>query len=152
MSAPHLLVDLPANREGSWKLTEGIVCPHCCKPTRYFLLFGPAPDEYGRTIRSYIGYCDRCHSEFEVTQFQVGQLWPMHRCRLDGQEWKVIQPLPEPPLVQTGPGGDFSRAYSTEQLEAIVEKATKCLVDCGKIIATVRDSMKKEPRTNTNGH
>ncbi|MCE5184955.1 MAG: hypothetical protein LLF76_02375 [Planctomycetaceae bacterium] len=138
MSAPHLLVDLPSNREGSWKLTEGIVCPRCCKPTRYFLLFGPAPDEYGRTIRSYIGYCDLCHSEFEVTQFQVGQLWPMHRCRLDGQEWKVIQPLPEP-VVQTGPGGDYVQRMTDEDLNA---KCDGIIAACIKKIGELGDLMK----------
>lgn len=132
-------MDLPINREASWRQTVGIVCPHCCKQTADFILFGPARDNYGRILRSYIGRCADCGISFEVEQYSVGDLWPMYAYRIDRQPRTVLQELPEP-LLATGPGGEYVRAMTDAEVDSRMDVI---ISKCAAILNMVTDVLKQ---------
>lgn len=115
----EMIIHLRPNLAGSNKETAGVVCPVCFKPITRFNLYGPDEDGFGRTLRSYIGYCDRCRDGFEVVQFAAFGVWPMAAYHLDRRDWVTCQDLPKitpkpvAPVI-TGPGGDYYKGYTPE--------------------------------------
>jgi hypothetical protein len=103
-----------------------VVCPDCFTPVPWATIQQPGTDRYGRTLRTYYGWCFRCNKGAEVIQVLSGDRWPIHKfrsydliddaaCRTTG-EWVILTPLPQPPLVQHGPGGDYDRPFDGESL------------------------------------
>jgi len=130
------------------KPKAGYVCPKCFRE-----LMGPAvsgkQDQYGRTTRSYFGWCVNCDVGFEAIQFKQGDTkfgWLIHKYRffkiLEGSDkpqpvtaWLTMNELPEPALVVIGPGGDFNQHYdfNTETFK-LLQALKKALDSTNKII------------------
>jgi len=104
----------------------GVICPQCCKPLPYPLLY-PQYRAEGRDYRTYQGYCFACRRGFIAVQFAgLSGAWILHKYLpytlqnnipfCDGQWATVIEPPPLPqaetPPVMTGPGGDFQNGYT----------------------------------------
>lgn len=143
---------------------SGVVCPHCFKLLERFHLFGPEPNEYGLNRRAYLGYCQHCNQSAEVQQYEYGKVWCIHCFRLTGaQDWTTVNPLPDPaprvytgseikntftqtpnqtpppPVIKTGPGGDYTQDISDEQLESMLKQATEIFNKMGKLLLDLVD-------------
>jgi len=91
-----------------------VICPTCLKPLLAHSIFHDESDKYGRHIRRYMGWCCNCNCGFEVAQFEKEGRWFIHQFRYYAQavpkgDWQLITPLPEPPVVMTGPGEGYFR-------------------------------------------
>ena len=98
---------------------DGCVCPQCYKHLRAPVVTEGGGDRYGRRMRSYAGMCFECLQGCRVTQFEQDGKWLInsylpHRYEagkfIGISDWIEVNPLPEPPAVVTGPGGDFDKA------------------------------------------
>jgi hypothetical protein len=111
----------------------GCICPKCLRE-----LTGPTmsgeKDRYGRTTRTYFGWCLACDIGFEVVQFKLENVGPSTKLRagwlinkyrlfkmLEGSEkpqpvtqWLVMNPLPEPAPVVTGQSQEFDKPFTLE--------------------------------------
>jgi len=100
---------------------KDVVCPVCFRPTlsaglKYY------DDRYGRNLRRYLGWCRDCLKGFEVIQFARDNRWVIHKYQLylygfkTGKSFRktiskeqILNDLPEPAPVVTGPGGDYDK-------------------------------------------
>jgi len=117
----------------SCKKSIGVICPRCYKSLQGHSIFKQGTDRYGRHLRSYLGWCTHCNTGFEVEQFQRDEKWRLHRHRyyatsiaggqsLPSSRWVVVEELPEPAPVVTGPGGEYSTDFQldTEYLKVFM--------------------------------
>ncbi len=97
-------------------IVDGCVCPQCFKHLRAPVVTGHPIDRYGPRTRSYAGMCFVCCQACRVFQFEQDGKWLIHRHLVhryeSGQfiaygDWITVNPLPEPPAVLNGPGGDY---------------------------------------------
>jgi hypothetical protein len=134
----------------------GVLCPQCSSPLPY-----PIVDQSfhidGQEYRSWWGYCFHCRKGFIAIQLRgLAAGWLLYKYltyRLinnvpvaDGQ-WIMVTPLletaakpviaPAPPVIQTGPGGDFTNQTDDKKLLAILEKANHTLSDLSKVISEI---------------
>ncbi len=95
---------------------DGCVCPQCFKPLKAPLVVDHPADRYGRQTRTYVGMCFACRQACEVIQFDQDGKWLIHKHLVhryeSGQfiaygDWIEVNPLPKPPAVLNGPGGDY---------------------------------------------
>jgi len=100
---------------------DGCVCPQCYKPLKAPAITDGGADRYGRKLRSYAGMCFECRRGCRVVQFELDGKWLLHAYlphryeagRFVGVgDWIEVNPLPDPPAVVTGPGGDFDKALN----------------------------------------
>ena len=117
-SHAHDSQDLMADTTASLTV-DGCVCPQCFRPLKAPAVTGGGIDRYGRRIRSYAGMCFECRQGCRVEQFEADGKWLIHSYlphryesgRFVGYgDWIEVNPLPEPPAILTGPGGDFDKA------------------------------------------
>ena len=95
------------------------ICPICFKPMAYPRIEAVA-DRYGREIRQCLGFCTMCHLGSEAIQFKRDGRWVIHKyqvyayvgevthCQAAGK-WVMLNQLPEPAPIVTGPGGEFDQ-------------------------------------------
>jgi len=126
--------------------TPGVVCPNCFMPMKFYTLYGPG-ESAGVPVRSYLGHCLRCGKTTEVQQFESMGVWLIHQWRLADGEWVQVQSLPEPPVVQTGPGGDFVCTLSDDQLKGMLVKATETLNKLGHVVADILGILRERKNT-----
>lgn len=97
----------------------GCVCPQCFRPLKAPSLTEYPRDRYAPPMRSYAGMCFQCRQACRVVQFKRDGKWLIHsylRHRYESGayigvgDWIVVNPLPAPPAVLTGPGGDYDKA------------------------------------------
>jgi hypothetical protein len=97
---------------------EGCVCPQCFKPLKAPSVTESPPDRYGIKLRSYAAMCFTCGQACKVIQFEADGKWIILSYRIHLYEsgrffgygdWITVNPLPEPPAVMTGPGGDYDK-------------------------------------------
>lgn len=106
-----------------------IVCPKCLVHLKKeeCLVQDEKEDGYNRTIRTYYGWHLKCNTGCQVIQFKQDGIWLIHKFRLytltDEKvrygDWIIGNPLPNPPLVMTGPGGDFTASRDEEIIGAM---------------------------------
>jgi len=113
----------------------GAICPLCFKPVERpnFLAIDPGGTaRYLRhAVRRYFGWCSHCQEGFEVIQFAAGDKWHFHKYQLyeyddagrqeAKSDWVRVEPLPEPPVLQFGPGGDFAEPIGDDELRTELE-------------------------------
>jgi len=136
--------------------TNGVICPKCKRMVSARTICNAREDRYGRTMRTYLGWCDRegCRAGFEVIQFAIGDDWHIHKYRyyavdlpvgmpMPSKQWHVVNPLPAPAPVVTGPGGEYSHAIeiSTDsflkQIQLSLSKLAEAIT--GMIVARAID-------------
>ena len=95
------------------------VCPVCFELLTVPSFLPIDHTRYTPELRRYFGWCFGCKRGFCVIQFKRGDRWVIHKYQAyvqTGKEktehkplgpWKILNELPDPPLVLTGPGGDF---------------------------------------------
>lgn len=101
------------------------ICPHCYRPIRDCSMLPEKNTRAGYLTRTYYAWCESCKSGSEVVQFKTKgcERWHIHKFRqyeyeLNGDKpiakegWVIVQGLPQPPLVMTGPGGEFDEPIS----------------------------------------
>lgn len=103
----------------------GAICPACLQPAHACVF--RETNEQGRQIRAYMSWCWGCDKGFEVEQFRLAGIWHIHRYRLYQAgaqktlgDWQNVLDLPAAaavPLVQFGPGGDFTEGYDPAGLK-----------------------------------
>jgi hypothetical protein len=106
-----------------------VICPNCFQIPPGVTLFNPVTDRYGRTTRSYFGWCIECHQGFEVVQYQQAGRWFIHKYRFwhaampEGLNvpdwWNKVNELPDPPVVLTGPCGEYDQAIKEKQIKTV---------------------------------
>ena len=110
---------------------EGAVCPQCFKPLKAPSITPGGDDPYGRRTRSYAGFCFDCRTGCRVVQFERDGRWAInsyqpHRYEngafIGVGDWIVVNPLPEPPLLTTGPGGDYTKHYTEDDIDRAIEQ------------------------------
>ena len=114
------------------------VCPVCFKPT-WPAVMEPEAVAEGVRRRAYSCWCEQCDigggAGFIVVQFYDGGRWRIEKYisikplyQFDGP-WQIIQeaiPNDETePLIQTGPGGDYQKTFTAEQITAVFEQYGK---------------------------
>ena len=159
----QLIMMLPPNTAESFQFTDDVVCACCHKPINAFSLFGPKIGPDGINHRMYLGYCSECDKAFEVEQFQNGR-WRIHRYKIEDGQWIILQPLPtadsplpnveacppmpsvKPPLIKTGPGGNFTNEISEAELESLLQQATTVQASLGKFLMQLVDIIRAKKR------
>lgn len=96
-------------------------------------------NEAGLETREFIGHCDRCGRDFEVVQERPrGQaLWRPTRFRMAAADepfgpWYRVEgpgfapgaPPAPTPVLRLGPGGDYARSVSDEDLAGFLQSLT----------------------------
>ena len=119
-----------------------IICPRCYKPLSGYSMRDRGQDRYARELRCYMGWCTHCNLGSEVVQFLSGDRWTLHKWRYyahiglknsPSTAWQVVTKLPDPPVVVTGPGGDYDKAYDPETIE-LVKTVLHALKGCAKTV------------------
>ena len=108
---------------------DGCVCPQCYKSLKAPVVTeGDGDSRYGRRTRSYAGMCFECLQGCRVVQFERDGKWIINSYLLHRYEsgafvgyggWVEVNPLPLPPAVLNGPGGDFDKAPDPDYDPAI---------------------------------
>ncbi len=136
---------------------DGCVCPQCYRPLKAPSVADGGTNRYGVRVRDYNGFCFHCRRGCVVVQFKQDGKWLIHSFRPLRYEsgkfvgfepdWVEVTPLPEPPVVMTGPGGDFVKvpdpdydpAFSAIQGAAgFLRQATNAIGELLKIIEKLR--------------
>ncbi|RKY08447.1 MAG: hypothetical protein DRP56_04130 [Planctomycetota bacterium] len=144
---------LPPNIEASYQYTDGVVCACCHKSINAFSLFGPTVDpSSGLMRRMYLGHCVRCGQSFEVEQFEADGAWLIYRYRIEGGQWYQLQSLPEPPLVTTGPGGEFTKTLSAPELDLKTKQLLESFVEIQRSLCGVLHGLMDSVKHDTNNH
>lgn len=139
---------------------KDVVCPDCFQCCSWPSVTRPTTDKYGRTTRTYYGWCEGCGWGFEVIQFEKSGRWIIHRYRYydradpsgtkgPARQWQVLAELPEAPVVMTGPGGDFcnpielkSEAQFDEAMKKILQNAQVTMNKLAGVLMEVMNLMK----------
>ena len=121
----------------------GVVCPACYKKLIAASIVGGGFDKrYQSCVRTYFGWCFECSHGYEVIQFEKDGNWLIHKymdytinaqthhSRPSGK-WQVLCSLPEPPLVMTGPGGDYVKPMNIKptKLDVEIEKTLRSIIE-----------------------
>ncbi len=138
---------------------QGAVCPSCFRPLPYPHVH-PEYSADGHTFRMVQGWCFNCHRGAIIIQFRgMAGKWHIHKftaydiadnipIALDGGQWTVLCDLPPaqqptPPVVQTGPGGEYIKRITEDDLNKEIYLLAKLagIMDSCKSILT--DLIKK---------
>lgn len=103
---------------------EGVICPQCYEHLPYPVIMDDGTDNYGRELRTYFGWCFKCNKGCQTVQFKRDDKWFIHKyqlailedariCRLKS-EWQIVNVLPEPAPIITGPGGEYNNHINLE--------------------------------------
>lgn len=107
------------------RLIPSMVCP-VCKNTIPFphILPRQEPTRYGFKIRSFFDWCFNCDQGVQNNAFVHNGVWVLYKWRLfmfDAKDkliikkWVIENELPVP-IVLVGPGGDYDKSYSCDNL------------------------------------
>jgi len=112
-------------QQGFQKTIADVVCPKCYNSIPYPSMPEQGhTDRYGRTIRTYFGWCFKCGLGHQVIQFLQYGKWHIHKyqtyrlvsnenCKPFG-DWIIVNELPEPAPVVLGPGGDYDKQINLD--------------------------------------
>ncbi len=136
------------------------ICPQCFKPLKAPTVTVSPRDRYGTRLRDYTGMCFDCGESCRVIQFERDGKWFIHSYLRHHYEsgafvgygdWTIIKPLPEPPAVLNGPGGDFGKVpdpsydpaiSAIEAISSLILLTTQAL---GNILEELTRSHNNEP-------
>lgn len=139
---------------------DGCVCPQCFKHLRAPVVTDHPIDRHSPRTRSYAGMCFVCRQACRVFQFAQDGKWLIHKHLVhryeSGQfiaygDWITVNPLPIPPAVLTGPGGDFDKVpdpsydpaiSAIEAISSLMLLTTQAL---GNILEELTRSHNNEP-------
>ena len=137
-------------------MNGSIVCPECFVQIPGTKVLPTQINRYHTEFRTYLGYCTKCSSGYEVIQFKKKDHWlinkyqkypikqigsdggsllgPMNtlpgivQCRPSGK-WTTLYELPEPAPVLTGPGEEYDEGFTPETSELLgkLQKALNCI-------------------------
>jgi hypothetical protein len=152
--------ELNMSTERQIKKDIDIVCPICFKSVEPSQSEGDFLAD-GVRRRSYSAWCPQCSLSgqgYIVIQFYHGGRWriekfiPVKPLFIFSGDWQHIQdPIPQQaeaqaaPVLQFGPGGDFSDATTDEQLTSAIETCKSLLTqlaDCGRLINDILHNRK----------
>ncbi len=112
--------EAPPAQDSDDMTVDGCVCPQCYKPLKVPSVTDAGTNRYGIRVRDYNGFCFHCRRGCIVIQFAQDDRWLIHSFRPlryesgtfvgFGPDWMIVNPLPEPPPVLNGPGGDYDKA------------------------------------------
>jgi len=124
--------------QGSMIDTAGpyVICPVCGERMKVDILREAVHSRFPEQARrGYWGWCQRCQAGYQVELFRVPDGWRLHRYRLYGYieatatatpkavgQWRLVEPLPDAPVLMIGPGGDYDRPVDGDQIDEVVEK------------------------------
>jgi hypothetical protein len=140
---------------------DGMVCPTCWSTLTNKAAFGPGPGRSMIPLRHYTGWCYTCQSGCDVIQFHRAGKWHMHQVRyfridMPPGDWCQMQPLPTAateaglpdvvtaPALKLGPGGDFAREISDEELKAMLQNVTEIYNKVGHFMIELLDVIKRK--------
>lgn len=137
-----------------------VVCPGCFQSINYANLYGPSPVD-GRTLRSYMGWCFHCDKGYTVIQYRQKSCrpgrdvdWVIHEYlgytlhnntpTMD-TNWMKVNALPpvESPVILTGPGGEYAKAISDEQMAALLQTTTLAYNKLANVLMSIIDILKQ---------
>lgn len=137
------------NELSGCKQVPDVVCPNCFHPMEFPNLYGPAAYD-GHCLRTYLGWCFRCNKGFQAIQYHdaASGRWIIHKYQgymlrnnvpVHDDQWIMLNRLPEmtpaePPLVQTGPGGEYVKQITGEQLDIAIQQTALLLNKIGHLI------------------
>jgi len=136
-------------------IEKEFVCPECFISIWGTGVITEIPDPYGRVMRRYFGYCEKCGFGWEVVQFKRDGRWLINKyhavSRCDGLPfasgcWEILNILPEPAAVVTGPGGDYIKPMEIKTTDVI----RRCIDTC-RTLANVFTDLLKIQEKNENG-
>ena len=139
------------------KFTADVICPKCYQRLPYPTVVGKGTDRYGRTLRTYFGWCFDCNIGSQAIQFKKEDKWFIHKFllyRLEDQQckpaggWHIIceLPEPEPEPIMLGPGGDFTvpvEVGTTEDAAGLVDKMIKLAKMLTRSMECMIEALKK---------
>ena len=116
-------------------------------------MFGPGEDGYGRNRRIYFGHCLHCDTSAEVQQFERMGQWLIHRHKIDDyEEWVEMNLLPDLPVIQTGPGGDYAQQISDAELEATLIQTQRTADQLARVLIELVDIIKGRKQRHADKH
>lgn len=123
-------MDKKNGTKGAAPTVKDAECPRCER-----LLSAPnitpQSDRYDRNIRKCSGWCEDCEAGYQMIQFEYYGRWNTSEYLIyhyvDGKSvpyggWNKVVDLPNPPLVVTGPGGEYDKLMSLKEMEALLDK------------------------------
>ena len=131
------------------------ICPVCFKPINPAVMEQDLLSADGIRRRSYSVWCPECSrggQGYIVIQFYNGGRWriekyiPIRPLYVYDGDWQQVQPpmadnAAEPaPVIQTGPGGDFTAKTTDQKLAAALESYNHLieqLASCGGVIRDI---------------
>lgn len=133
---------------------DGCVCPQCFKPLKAPTVVNHPTDRYSPRTRSYTGMCFACRQGCRVFQFKRDGNWLIHRFQphlyksgafVGYGDWIEVNPLPEPPAVLTGPGGDYDKPLdiTDDPVVKIFRNAFDILSETAKAFGELIQDLKK---------
>lgn len=140
-------------------IVNGCVCPQCYKHLRAPVVTDHPTDRYGPRTRSYAGMCFACRQACRVYQFEQDDKWLIHKHLVHRYEsgtfigigdWIEVNPLPEPPAVLTGPGGDFDKPLdlSDDPVVHLLQSAFDMLAKTAKAFGELLAGLEKLRNTD----
>ncbi len=139
---------------------DGCICSQCYKPLKVPSVTVSPRDRYGTRLRHYNGFCFHCEQGCIVIQFERDSKWLIHSfnpLRYESGkfagigDWIVVNPLPEPPAVLIGPGGDYDKPPDPSYDPAIsaIQGATSGLMKAtnkiGELLKAIEKLRHNEP-------
>jgi len=132
------------NKEQEVGKKTDVVCPKCFKTLNGCAILPAVCDRYGRTTRTYFGWCNECKCGFEGVQFEKDGRWIIHKHRPYGirsrdihyepiDDFVTLNELPEPAPVVVGSGGDYDEQVELKNTE-ILKSLQKTLIKTGELL------------------
>jgi hypothetical protein len=142
------------NNENKLQGLDGVICPICFKPVPPEMM-GTEQVEGGILRREYYSICPTCGVR-HVVQYFCGETnrWFIERhialkpLYLPYGQWAYIckaRPLAaeKSPVIQTGPGGDYQKTVSPEELQGTINMLKQTVIQVGESLLNLRDEIGK---------
>jgi hypothetical protein len=130
-----------------------VVCPICFKPLTCPAIVNDNTDRYGRRLRTYFGWCFECGVGNNVIQFYRYGRWIIHKYKHAHEKgpgrykfddyWTQLNEMPEPPLLLTGPGGDYDSPIDRDLIADSLEMVQSTITKMGQLVDTLLEKIRQ---------